>query len=273
MGVRACASEPVRWRLSAALAIGLASAAPAAAQEAPTVFGWTLDSVRAGVRYGPDYVGSDDYRAWFTGALVLSRHDALATSYGAPDDGLSLGLLGTGPVTAGLVGRWRSSRDNDNDLSGFEKVDATIEAGAFVNWWAADWLRLRAEARRGFGGHDSWVGDFAADAIVRGERWGFTAGPRLDWGEEAFTRTYFEVTPTDAARSPLGIAAYAPGETYWAPGVVASVEYRVTPRWSLQSVATYSRLTGDAADSPIVEKLGSADQASISLSVRYTLGQ
>ena len=47
----------------------------------------------------------------------------------------------------------------------------------------------------------------------------------------------------------------------------------MTPRWSVQSVATYSRITGDAADSPIVEDLGSPDQFSISLSARYTLGQ
>ena len=44
-------------------------------------------------------------------------------------------------------------------------------------------------------------------------------------------------------------------------------------RWSVQSVATYSRITGDGADSPIVEDLGAPDQFSLSLSARYTLGQ
>lgn len=257
----------------AASGLILASAAPAVAQEAPTLLGWTLDSVRGGVRYAPDYLGSDDYRAWFTGAVVLVRRDAAPTPQGAPDDGVSLGLIGTGPVTAGVVGRWRSSREDDNDLRGFEKIDATVEAGGFVNWWPTDWLRLRAEARRGFGGHDGWAGDFGADAIVRGERWTFTAGPRLDWGDDDFTSTYFAVTPQDAARSPRGLAAYAPSGATWSPGLVASAEYRVTPRWSVQSVATYSRITGDAADSPIVEDLGSPDQFSISLSARYTLGQ
>ena len=260
-------------RVLAASGLILASAAPAAAQEAPTLLGWTLDSVRGGVRYAPDYLGSDDYRAWFTGAVVLVRRDAAPTPKGAPDDGVSLGLIGTGPVTAGVVGRWRSSREDDNDLRGFEKIDGTVEAGGFVNWWPTDWLRFRAEARRGFGGHDAWVGDFGADAIVRGERWTFTAGPRLDWGDDDFTSTYFAVTPQDAARSPRGLAAYAPSGATWSPGLVASAEYRVTPRWSVQSVATYSRITGDGADRPIVEDLGAPDQFSLSLSARYTLGQ
>ena len=54
--------------------------------------------------------------------------------------------------------------------------------------------------------------------------------------------------------------------------MVASAKYRLTPRWSVESVATYYKITGDAADSPIVEQLGSDDQFSISLSGRYTLG-
>lgn len=258
------------------IVIVLASASSALAQEAivfPTVFGWSLDSARVGVRYAPDYIGSDDYRSWLSGAVVLSRRDAAPTPSGAPDDGVSIGLIGKGPLTAGLAGRWRSSRDNDNDLRGFDKIDGTVEAGVFVNWWAADWMRLRAEARHGFGGHDSWVGDFGADAIVRTDRWVFTAGPRLGWGDASFTRKYFEVTPLEASRSPLGLQPFSPSGASWSPGALVSAEYRVNPRWSLETVGGYRRVTGDAADSPIVAGLGSRDQFSGSVSVRYTFGR
>lgn len=258
------------------IVIAAVSASSALAQEAipaPTLLGWSLDSVRAGVRYAPDYMGSDDYQPWFTGAVVLSRRDAAPTPSGAPDDGVSLGLIGKGPVTAGLAGRWRSSRDNDHDLRGFDEIDGTVEAGVFVNWWAADWLRLRAEARHGFGGHDSWVGDFSADAVVRTDRWVLTAGPRLGWGDASFTRKYFEVTPLEAARSPLGIQPFSPSDTSWSPGAVVSAKYQLNPRWSLETVGSYRRVTGDAADSPIVADLGSPDQFSASLSVRYTFGR
>lgn len=282
IGEPADARQDVRRRTKAAyvtplsVVIAFASASSALAQEgipAPTLFGWTLDSVRAGVRYAPDYLGSDDYRGWFTGAVVLSRRDAAPSPSGAPDDGVSLGLIGKGPLTGGVVGRWRSSRDDEDDLRGFDKIDGTVEAGVFVNWWAADWMRLRAEARHGFGGHESWVGDFAADAIVRTDRWILTAGPRLGWGDSSFTRTYFAVSPLEASRSPLGIQPYSPSGATWSPGALVSAEYRINPRWSLEALGSYRRVTGDAADSPIVADLGSRDQFSTSLSVRYTLGQ
>ena len=181
--------------------IAMIAASAAQAQDAipaPTILGWTLDSVRAGVRYAPDYLGSDDYGAGFTGAVVLSRRDATPQPSGAPDDGVSLGLLGKGPLTA---------------------------------------------------------------------------GPRLGWGDASFTRKYFEVTPLEASRSPLGVQAFSPSGASWSPGAIVSAEYRVNPRWSLESVGSYRRLTGDAADSPIVADLGSRDQFSVSLSVRYSLGQ
>lgn len=270
------ASRRQRHLRAAPLAIAVATlaASSAVAQEsipAPTLFGWTLDSARAGVRYAPDYIGSDDYRPWFTGAVVLSRHDAAPEPFGAPDDGVSLGLVGKGPLTAGVVGRWRSARGDDDDLRGFEKIDWAVEAGVFANWWPADWLRLRAEARHGFGGHHSWVGDFGADAIARSDRWTFTAGPRLGWGDSSFTRKYFAVTASDAAAS--GLAPYSPSDVSWSPGAIVSAEYRVSPRWSIESVGTYRRVTGEAADSPIVADLGSPDQFSVSLSARYTLGR
>lgn len=276
------ALRSVRRRPGAAAAaplsivIAVFAASSAAAQESipvPTVFGWTLDSVRVGARYTPDYLGSDDYRARFTGAVVFSRRDAAPAPTGAPDDGISLDLVGKGPLTAGVVGRWRSSRDNDKDLRGFDEIDGAVEAGAFVNWWPADWLRLRAEARHGFGGHESWVGDFSADAVVRADRWTFTAGPRLGWGDGDFTRTYFAVTPLEASRSPLAIQPYSPSGASWSPGALVSAEYQVNPRWSLEAIGTYRRVTGDAADSPIVAGFGSPDQFSTSLSVRYTLGR
>lgn len=262
-------------RRTAAVAVIVAIAAPsaAAAQELPSFLGWTLGSVRAGARLAPDYMGSDDYNAYFTGAVVLTRKDAYKTPFGAPDDGVSLGLLGKGPLTAGLAGRWRSARDADGDLQGFEEIDGTVEAGVYAEWWPSDWLRVRAEARRGFGGHEDWVGDLSADAIARSKRWVLTAGPRLSWGDSGFAREYFSVTPTDAARSPRNLAPFSPDDSLWAPGLLASASYRVTPSWSVETIGAYRRLMGDAADSPIVEDLGSPDQFTLSLSLRYTFGQ
>src|SRR5205085_12179368 len=99
--------------------------------------------------------------------------------------------------------------------------------------------------------------------------WVLSAGPRLTWADDEFTRTYFDISPVEAARSPFGIHPFAAGGSFWYPGVLASAEYHVSRYWSVTAVGQYRRLTGDAADSPVVADLGSRDQYGVSLSVTY----
>jgi MipA family protein len=252
------------------LAASAASAEDASAPGSIAVFGWYLSNARVGAGVEPDYMGSNDYRFAPSGSVSFARKGAAPGAWGAPDDGFSVGLVGDKALSAGLVGRWRSGRGDDDDLQGFEKIDGVVEAGGFVNWWAADWLRFRGEARHALGGYDGWAVDLGADAVIRTGPWVLSAGPRLSWADDAFTRTYFGVTPTEAALSPFGIPAFAAGGEFWSPGVVASAEYHVSRFWSLTAVGQYRRLTGDAADSPLVADLGSKDQFSASLSVTYT---
>jgi outer membrane protein len=262
-----------------ALAIAFLSASPALAQGAgdqgasgrgpPTVFGWYLSTGRVGLSYDPTYMGSNDYHFVPSGSISFSRKGSEPAAWGAPDDGFSLGLVGDKTLSAGLVGRWRSGRGDDDDLRGFDKIDGTVEGGVFANWWAVDWLRVRGEVRHGFGGHDSWTADLGADAVAQLPNWILSFGPRLSWGDNEFNRTYFRVTPVEASRSPFGIHAFDPGDNYWAPGVLGSVEYRFSRFWRVTFVGSYNRLTGDTADSPIVADLGSKDQWSTSISVTY----
>lgn len=263
------------WAGALAATASVLLTAPAASAEdfsppgGVTVFGWYLSHARIGLGVEPDYLGSNDYRIAPTGSISFARHGAGQSGFAAPDDGFSVGLLGDQTLSAGLVGRWRSGRGNDHDLRGFDKIDGTVEAGGFVNWWAADWLRVRGEVRHGIGGHDNWSADLGADAVGRTGSWVLSVGPRLAWADDDFTRTYFAVTPIEAARSPFGIQPFAPGGAYWAPGVLASADYHLSRSWRVTAVGEYRRLTGDAADSPLVAVLGSKDQFHASLSVTY----
>jgi outer membrane protein len=255
----------------------LLSAAPAGAQDHRdltdiTVLGWSLNNWRLGVRVAPDYIGSDNYRLELSGSLNAARRGS-EPSFGAPDDGLSLGLFGGRGWSAGVSGRLRSPRGGDDDLRGFDEIDRAVEAGAYVNCWPDDRLRLRGEVRHGFGGHSAWVANLGADAIWREEPLVLSIGPRLAWGDDEFVRTYFSVDPAEAARSPFGIAPYAPTGPAVAAGLVASAERRMSRHWSLTAAASYRRLFGDAADSPIVADLGSPDQFNTTLGVRYILGK
>lgn len=113
--------------------------------------------------------------------------------------------------------------------------------------------------------------DLRGDAVARQGPWVVSLGPRFSWADEDFTRTYFAVTPQDAANS--GLAAYAPGGATTSAGVVGSAEYHFTRSWSLTGSLEYHRLFGDAADSPIVAELGSQDQFSATVGIRYWFGR
>ena len=266
---------------ASALSLAFLLAQPAMAQSdpsgpaehhGPSLFGWSISNAGLGVRVEPTYLGSDEYRLAPSGRLVLTRKGK-EPPFATPDDGVSLVLVGDRTLSAGLTGRGRASRDNDHDLRGFKTIDWAGEAGGFVSWWPTDWLRLRGEVRHGFGGHHSWIADLDVDAVYRDATWLVSVGPRLHWADHSFTRTYFQVTPRDAAQSPLGVAPYAPSDAFFAPGLLANVEYRLSRHWSIAADADYRRLMGDAADSPIVAQLGSRNQFSTTLGVRYFLGR
>lgn len=251
------------------VACGMALLAPSAAS-AQTLFGYNVN-VSAKARVAPTYEGSDDYGLGPGGSISLSKPGA-GRIFSAPDDGASLTLLGGDVFNAGVTGRIRMGRDNDKDLRGMDKIDWAGEAGVFANWWLTDWLRTRVEVRKGFGGHEGVVADVGADAVAREGRWTVSAGPRFSYADDEFTQTYFGVTPIEAARSPLIAAAYTPqgGPRY--VGAVASADYQWNDRWRITGDAGYRRLLGDAADSPLVRGLGSEDQFSASVGVRYALG-
>jgi outer membrane protein len=223
------------------------------------------------LRVAPDYMGSRTYRLGPGGSLSLSRPGAQPV-FSAPDDSPSLRVIGDRGLTAGLVARWRSGRDDHGALRGFDKIDWSVELGAFVDWWPTDGLRVRGEARHGFGGNHGWMADLGADLVHQDPGWILSIGPRVHWADSKFTRTYFGVTPLEAARSPFGIGAFAGDGSFTAAGVLASAEYRWTPRLSFVANADYRRLTGTAADSPIVATLGSKDQFGAALGVRYAFG-
>ena len=79
------------------------------------------------------------------------------------------------------------------------------------------------------------------------------------------------VAPADAV--PSGLPAYDPGGGIHAYGATASAITQFSPRWGLSAYAKYDRLTGDAADSPIVLTYGSRDQISFGAGLTYTFGR
>lgn len=226
-------------------------------------------TVGAGVGMAPEYPGSSDYAASFAGTL---RFDYIRFPNGMEfGSSNAVGFVsGFGPRGSA---RYIGSRDPDDnrELRGLDKVDATLELGLGMGYEAEYW-RAFADVRYGFIGSHAWVGDLGADAILRpNDRLTVNFGPRADWGSNRFVNTYFGVSGSESVAS--GLDEHGTSAGFYSVGVELGARYEIAPLWGVEGKVNYDRLVGDAADSPITE-MGSANQfaAQVILTRSISLG-
>jgi outer membrane protein len=257
--------------LAAASGMLIIGILPAFAQFAPSTTTWYVTVGGWGV-FAPEYMGSDSLT--FTGRPILSwRKEGGRDWLSMPNDGLGIALIETDTFRAGPVGSVRFARDIDINQRGFDRVgsiETSVEAGAFAEYWPAQWLRTRLEVRYGMIGAGGIVADLTADAVFRPDsQWTFAFGPRLSLASGNYMDDYFGVTAAQAAAT--GLTTYEAGSGLHSYGVGAFARYRMTPQWTTYASAEYARLAGSATDSPIVnDRHGSPDQFTVGLGLSYT---
>jgi len=181
---------------------------------------------------------------------------------GGSDEGFSLS------PSIDVIGK-RSTKDSP-ELVGLNTIDTAVELGVAAKYQMGQ-FRVMGAVRRGFGGHEGFRGELGADVIVKaGEQWTFHGGPRLNFGDSKFTNTYFGVSAAEASAL---YPATTTGSGLYSAGLEAGARYQVDDFWAVEAGAGWSRLTGDAAKSPITAQ-GSKNQYSLSLGVvrRFDIG-
>lgn len=240
------------------LIAGLA-ASPAWAQPEEDEEEMLIVSFGAGPQVLPDYPGSDRYSIQpLFGGHVRREGDPIPAR--APDDGFGISLTGrSSAFEFGPMIQFQAKRDPEDVGAALDEVDFTFEPGLFANLKFGDSARVRVEARRGFGGHEGWIGDIGFDLFARpGAETVVTVGPRLRLADQEYMQTYFGISPAEAART--GIAAFQPEGGIKAAGAMFSITHQLSRSFGVYAYAGYDRLLGDAADSPVVQRFGSEDQ-------------
>jgi outer membrane scaffolding protein for murein synthesis (MipA/OmpV family) len=226
--------------------------------------------VGVGAQFVPRYPGADEFSLRPLFDLSFTRGDK-PFAFEAPDESIGLPLIKGGGFAIGPALNFEGSRKPKDVGAALDKVDFTFEAGAFVQYEVSESFRLRAEGRRGIGGHDAWTGQLAADFIARdADRYLFSIGPRATISDGRYHRAYFGVTPAESVRT--GLATYRPDGGLQAVGAAASFLTQVGGGLGLYTYAKYDRLVEDAAISPVVRSFGSRDQFSGGLALTYTFG-
>ena len=246
----------------AADVVGPYEANPAPAAPATVDYGGADFVFELGVSglVSPEYDGSDQYMVTPQPIFSVEYLNLPGIgSFGGPE-GLGFSF---GPSFGYIAER---NASDYHGLSGLDDVDATYEAGIKLGY---EWqnAEVYGAVRYAFGGADGFVGNVGANLIARPtERLTLKAGPTASFASSDYMDAYFGVTPAESANTGFRLGAYDPSGGFKSVGVAATARYEIFTDWFVNADASYDRLIGDAADSPIV-KAGDENQYTFSLGI------
>jgi len=261
--------------LSTGLAgLALTLAAPAQAQSPEytqytspqTAQNWHL-TLGAGLRYQPDYAGSNDYVFRPRPIISLGR-GTRSTWWSAEDDAISIGFFSGTAWRVGFSGNllWerKASTNAALRITGVPDTKFGAELGGFVEFYPASWLRGRVDLRRGVVAHDALFAEVKVEAFQRIGAWSFGAGPRMTIAGADYVRTYFGGTTAGNGgilqRFNAGVHSV---------GAISQATYSWSENLQTTAYVEYKHLVGDAAKAPIVKTYGSRDSVTFGISATY----
>lgn len=193
-----------------------------------------------GATFGPDYMGADDYG---TSPWIILRNGQINDATGEKQ-GLS--------ILPSLDYHGKRDVGDHDDLTGMDDISAAGELGVRLNYVMGGVTGYGA-VRKGLGGHHGVTGELGARFRNQPQdKLTLTTAAELRFGNGEFTDTYFGVSEGESLSS--GYAPYDAGGGIYAARLSVEARYEFLPDTLLMGRFTYSRLLGDAADSPIVHE-------------------
>lgn len=224
-------------------------------------------NVGLGLAVAPAYEGSSHY--------VTQPVYELNGTYDSQDWGaFSLGLTEgarwqlplSSPVGVAVLMDYDRGRDerigtlggHNNQLRGMGDLGGALEAGLELSYQLTPFKvyikGMQATRERYYGGeslgHTAHVDMGVSGDYSVSDQLTLIGNMYTTWANDGYQRGYFGVTPEQAVRS--GFAAYHPEAGMKSVTLDAALNYQWTPTVSFQTGVEVSRLTGDAADSPLV---------------------
>lgn len=232
---------------------------------------WSFN-VGVGAMYRPDYEGSDDYEVRGLPVLGLNYRDIVMLRGGS----LMIDVIqasGTGLAenfSFGPLVKFDQGREADDNpiLRNLGDIDKGALAGMFVGYQLGPVDLELTVAQDATSRYEGLIAEIQAG-------YGFMLTERLRaqiqlssaWANDDYTQAYFGITRGQARAS--GLRAFTAAAGVKDAGAALSLNYLLTEHWRVTGRLAYRRLLGDAADSPLVEDEGSANQASVAAFVSY----
>ncbi|MCA6227701.1 MipA/OmpV family protein [Phenylobacterium sp.] len=184
-----------------------------------------------------------------------------------------VGVVADGPAEGAFIypsvrveGERRTS--DHPELAGMRDVDWALGLGLGAGVNRGSW-RAFAEVRAGVTGYSGLTARAGADLLwTPSPKTVMAIGPRIDLAGRDYARTWFGVTPAEAAASVGKLTAYAPDGGLASAGLAASWGRAINDRAMLQVEAGWDRRLGDFEKSPLVRR-GERDAVFISTGVTW----
>ena len=256
-------------------------AAPAESPAAPQANAghWGFEVGAIGLA-SPKYEGSDKYR-FLAFPIVIPHYygdnydpnERSRFTFRGLDDiryaALRFGNLDIGPLAGYTFGRDQTDAAR---LNGLGNVDGGLILGGFTAYHldpffidAAVGSQVTGDASGSFTVKAGVGADFKVTNRL-------TLSPYLSttYASAGYMNNYFSVTPAQSAASLAHLAPFDAGAGFKDVSFDLGTTYRLTRRWNVRGSAGYSRLIGDAADSPVT---ADANQFSAMVGLTYTFGR
>lgn len=237
-------------------------------------FHWMM-ALGAGMR--PDYEGSDHMKPIPIGGAKIWWEDGRYSELSGTESSgsavrLSGNLIPNSPIEFGPVLQYRLERDDvqSGRVDAMSDIDGAIETGVLAMYRMKPWgvgLTYVYDISDEHGGSlIEMVGEYQ-EALSPNLDVGLTVAST--WASGAYMGTYFNVSPTEAART--GFDAYDADADFKDVGVRVKLGWRGDNwgGWKLFGSFAYFRMLGDAEDSPVVDTAGDADQFFGGIAVGY----
>ena len=229
-----------------------------------------------GPSFNPAFEGSRDYKWQPVPVISLQYRDVLRVNnndidftafdhvFNFDDGGKS--KLEIGPSVNLDFGRSESA---SRDLRGLGNVGFSLELGGYVSYTTAFAKLELSFGHDVAGGHGGGMVDLnASTTLYRGEAFSVGLNGTLTLATSKYLKSFFGITPAQSRASGLPVFHPKGGLKDALVGVQAS--YTFSPKIALLAHVGYERLLGDAADSPLIQQRGDANQMQATTFVVYT---
>ncbi len=219
---------------------------------------------RAGgmVRVEPKYEGSDEYRVFGLPFLRPEVGDNSTmgfiknhVSVNGPDDVrfkvLDLYGFHAGPLAGFSFGR---EEDDGDKLLGIGDVDNGLIVGGYATYRWRPFLFDVSYHHQVTGDVDGGQLRFGLGANAPVTEWLILSGRvGASYADENYVDAYFGISRAQAASSVSGLPAFKPEAGIKDVNVEIGAQIQLGEDWTLSPKLRYSRLIGDAADSPVID--------------------